>query len=366
MAQDIDPITGLPPLTYERPQTAKIEESLEQRLLAGGESIYQKAISENSQKAALEDEIYWLRRYLDERKPGHDDSAAFVRQKQLNEAEIKLANLAPPISREQAQKQYLATGEGKLITGAKESLAKEQEILGGISQVRLSAEQEMARELQRRMETIGYQEGEARATIGESGAKRGLLRSTFTQSGIEQSSLREQERIGVERIGTQANIQNIRSAEVQLVKGIENQREKLLTIRSIEEIEQLERERNMLVESEIRTNFMKAMAQAQIDAQKKAQMMGTITSLASTAITAAAIYGASGCWVARAIFGADNIEWLYARTYVIQDSPNWFYRLYMKHGEKVSKVVEKSLVLKLILKPIFNYFAYKGEKKWLK
>lgn len=393
---EVDPLTGLASLEFQRPQTEKFQESLLKKLESGGAKASQKKyLDDRSYQAELnryrgyESPTEWQRTFLGELETdwatirsleaqkrnlesdlirewyGKDDlqSRKIVRPENLpmiRELEGRISSLrtkAPPT--QAGLEAFKETGEGKLIVGAIEGLDKENQLLGEISGFRTQAERAMALELQRRMEEIGYQEGEARASIGEVGAKKGVLRSTFTQRGIEQSALREQERIGTERIGVQSSITNLRDAEAKLIKDIENQREQLLTIRSASELEQLERQRNMLVESELRTNFQQVLANSQMSAMKKQQMMGTLTSLASTAVMAVAL-----CWVARAVFGPDNVRWVHARTYIIQDSPLWFYRLYSKHGESFAKIVEKSKILKAMLKPLFLYFAKKGEKRW--
>ncbi|MGB1290522.1 MAG: hypothetical protein ACPG5Z_00220 [Pseudoalteromonas sp.] len=72
---------------------------------------------------------------------------------------------------------------------------------------------------------------------------------------------------------------------------------------------------------------------------------------------------AMACWVARAIFGEENPKWLMARNYVLNIGPKWFRDFYLKHGENFAKKVEKSKTLKIILKPLFEYFAFRGRKK---
>ena len=41
------------------------------------------------------------------------------------------------------------------------------------------------------------------------------------------------------------------------------------------------------------------------------------------------------CWVARAAFGETDIRWLIFRAWLLDDAPNWFRRLYLRHGEAV-------------------------------
>jgi hypothetical protein len=66
------------------------------------------------------------------------------------------------------------------------------------------------------------------------------------------------------------------------------------------------------------------------------------------------------CWVARAIFGADNPKWLQARDYVLNIGPKWFKNLYAKHGEKFAEFIQDKPLLKKAIKPLFEYFAWRS------
>lgn len=393
MANDIDPITGLPPMQFDMPQSEKVKESLEERLETGAQGLIKPSSTYDLSQGPM-DVTFWKwtsggrtgsARYFKDTetlRTQADFENAYIRARNLYEnrhrptvsgieSEIEgeryyknlmnqiQSRLSPTYTPEQAREKYKETGEGKLLTGALESFEKERELLGEISTLRGSAEREMALELQRRMEGIQEQGGVEREFIGQQQTQRGMLRSTFAGERIAESAQREQQLIGQERVGTQGRIMALRDAQTNLVQKIEQDREQLLLIRDIDEIKEVERKRNLMIESELRTSFQQAMAQAQISAAKKQAMMGTLTSLASTAMMAYAI-----CWVARAIFGSKDMRWMYARTYVMEESPMWFYDWYLKNGEEFSKKVKKSKILKLILKPLFIYFAYRGKKLW--
>lgn len=47
-----------------------------------------------------------------------------------------------------------------------------------------------------------------------------------------------------------------------------------------------------------------------------------------------------GCWIAREVYGNDNYKWLIFRYWLFTDAPNWFYSLYMEHGEKFAKLIK--------------------------
>lgn len=43
----------------------------------------------------------------------------------------------------------------------------------------------------------------------------------------------------------------------------------------------------------------------------------------------------STCWVARAAFGENDIRWMIFRSWLLDDAPVWFRRLYIRQGEFV-------------------------------
>lgn len=86
-----------------------------------------------------------------------------------------------------------------------------------------------------------------------------------------------------------------------------------------------------------------------------AQGMGA---LAGQAMGAAGT--AIGCWVAEAIFGKDDMNTHLARYWVNNAAPKWFNRLYLRYGERFAKRVEKSALLKRLLRPLFLKFAKWG------
>jgi len=66
------------------------------------------------------------------------------------------------------------------------------------------------------------------------------------------------------------------------------------------------------------------------------------------------------CWVARAIFGEDNPKWLQARHYVLEIGPEWFRDLYISHGPAVAEFISNKPLFKLVLRPVFEYFAWRA------
>jgi hypothetical protein len=59
----------------------------------------------------------------------------------------------------------------------------------------------------------------------------------------------------------------------------------------------------------------------------------------------------AGCWVAREVFGNENPMWLLFRQWLFENSPDWFFNLYIKHGEKFAQFIsDKPLIKRAIRK----------------
>jgi len=56
--------------------------------------------------------------------------------------------------------------------------------------------------------------------------------------------------------------------------------------------------------------------------------------------------GITGCWVAREVFGNENPMWLLFRQWLFENSPDWFFNLYIKHGEKFAQFISDKPLIK--------------------
>ena len=93
-------------------------------------------------------------------------------------------------------------------------------------------------------------------------------------------------------------------------------------------------------------SYNAAMASAQATASAgKSSMWGSI--LGGVATGAGMAYA---CWVAREVFGMFDLRWIQFRTWMMLDSPSWFRKLYMRHGEKFAEWVKDKPWLKKIIK----------------
>jgi hypothetical protein len=57
------------------------------------------------------------------------------------------------------------------------------------------------------------------------------------------------------------------------------------------------------------------------------------------------------CWVAREVYGEKNPKWIQFRSWLLVDSPAWFFRnLYIRHGERFAKFISNKPKLKHIVR----------------
>lgn len=62
----------------------------------------------------------------------------------------------------------------------------------------------------------------------------------------------------------------------------------------------------------------------------------------------------SSCWVARAVYGLESVDWVVFRDWLLSESPAILRWSYLKFGESFSKLVSKSKWLKRILKSVMD------------
>jgi len=86
--------------------------------------------------------------------------------------------------------------------------------------------------------------------------------------------------------------------------------------------------------------------QAQADAASSAGMMGAAGSIAGGMIAA--------CWVAREVYGIESGKWMQFREWMLNDSPSWFRKLYLKYGERFAKFISNKPRIKSIIRNWMN------------
>jgi len=85
-------------------------------------------------------------------------------------------------------------------------------------------------------------------------------------------------------------------------------------------------------------------------------IFGSIGSIGSMGATSAMM-----CWVASEIFGGWFApKTIQARCYITYLAPPWFRNFYIRHGEKMAHFISNKPLLKILLRPLFEYFAWRG------
>jgi hypothetical protein len=66
------------------------------------------------------------------------------------------------------------------------------------------------------------------------------------------------------------------------------------------------------------------------------------------------IFKPAPCWVARAVYGADNPRWLLFRDWLAFQAPGGLRQVYLRHGEAVARLVGHSALLRHLLRPLMD------------
>ena len=86
--------------------------------------------------------------------------------------------------------------------------------------------------------------------------------------------------------------------------------------------------------------------QAQAKAAGSAGLMSAAGSIAGGMIAA--------CWVAREVYGIESSKWMQFREWMLNDSPSWFRKLYLKYGERFAKFISNKPRIKSIIRNWMN------------
>jgi hypothetical protein len=87
-------------------------------------------------------------------------------------------------------------------------------------------------------------------------------------------------------------------------------------------------------------------ANASAAAQRSAGKSAGVGSAVGGALTALAIL----CWVAREVYGKEDIRWTIFRQWIYTEAPEWLFKLYAKHGEKFAEYISDKPFIKRIVK----------------
>jgi len=90
---------------------------------------------------------------------------------------------------------------------------------------------------------------------------------------------------------------------------------------------------------------------------------GWFGDLLKAAAAAGTAVAATGCWVAAEVFdGWEDIRTMRARYYINYHAPKWFKEFYLTHGAGIASFIRKHTWLKVFVRPLFNFFAKKGDQ----
>ena len=95
---------------------------------------------------------------------------------------------------------------------------------------------------------------------------------------------------------------------------------------------------------------------AQADAASSAGSSGMLGSAlgAAGSVVGGMASGGTGffaCWVAREVYGIESNKWMQFREWMLNDSPSWFRKLYLKYGERFAEFIsDKPRIKSIILK----------------
>ena len=122
-------------------------------------------------------------------------------------------------------------------------------------------------------------------------------------------------------------------------------------------------------ENQVDRNNALAIAELDADTRSKVAAEGSsgaagnaIGSLIGT-LGSAWILSGGLCWVAREVYGKQNVQWFIFRTWLQYDAPKWFKKLYMTHGENYAKLIAKVPPLKWATKKLMDMVVENKREK---
>jgi hypothetical protein len=112
-----------------------------------------------------------------------------------------------------------------------------------------------------------------------------------------------------------------------------------------------------------------ALAIAELDASTRSQIAAEQSSTAagnavgSMISTLAGAYLFGPCWVAREVYGNNDMRWFIFRTWLKYEAPSWFNQLYLTHGEKYAKFISNKPLLKWCTKQLMDLVVERRRNK---
>ena len=74
----------------------------------------------------------------------------------------------------------------------------------------------------------------------------------------------------------------------------------------------------------------------------------------------AAGLGSLFCWVAREVYGDENVRWVLFRDWMLNNSPRWFRKLYMDYGPAFAKWLRNKPRVKNVIRKMMDAAIQRG------
>jgi len=114
---------------------------------------------------------------------------------------------------------------------------------------------------------------------------------------------------------------------------------------------------NALAIAKLDASTRSAIANEQSQSAAGSAVGGLISTIGAIAL------GGFPCWVAREVYGDNDMRWFIFRTWLHHKAPRWFNKLYLTHGEKYAKFISNKPLLKWCTKQLMNLVVESKRKK---
>ena len=121
---------------------------------------------------------------------------------------------------------------------------------------------------------------------------------------------------------------------------------------------------NKLATANIQADSLMKSREMEADA-KAASGLG---SMVGTILTAGAdsLVGSWLCWVAREVYGAQDVRWVKFKNWLDLDAPKWFVWIYKRYGERFAKFIKNKPRIKSIIRYFMDMITEKEKKIGIK
>lgn len=82
------------------------------------------------------------------------------------------------------------------------------------------------------------------------------------------------------------------------------------------------------------SNYQGLLSARTASSASKAAMVGGIAQGVGSVVG-----GGMGCWVAREVYGEENLRWMLFRNWLFTEAPEWFLNVYLRLGERFAKLI---------------------------